>query len=346
MDLHAFLRLHRGAFRIGLQLVVAIVGIEFAIMAVMEWLGIHPDSLWVGAADAVLLGLFSSVLIYFWVVRQFKVARDENKLYNTVVSNLSVGVVVTSPHEGEQRITAVNPAFCHITGYAPEEVLGRHPRLLQGESTDQAVLKETRAALKEGRAVRALLKNQRKDGSPFWNNLHLSPVRNEKDEVVSWIGLVEDVSEQEELRTHSSLLEQAVDQGDEAFCVFDAAGLIEVVNPAYCRLVGVEDSDALIGSSAWKQWDETDEMSAQARDAVRGGLGWRGRHRRQRANGDIYPALSSISPVRDEHGVLRFSVVHRDISEMAEMEMHLLQSQKMEAVGTLAGGIAHDFNNM
>jgi len=346
MGFHGFLKRNRGAVRIGLQLVAAIVGIEFLIMAAMEIAGFNQDSLWTGVIDALLLGWLSSMLIYIWVVRPLKAARDQNNLYHSVVNNLSVGVVVTIPQDGELRITAVNPAFSRITGYAPEEVIGRHPRFMQGADTNQPALQKTRHAIRHGDAVRSLVRNYRKDGSLFWNNLHLSPVRNAKGDVLSWIGLVEDVTEQEALRTRSDLLQCAVEQGDESVCVFDAQGIIEVVNPAYCRAVGAESERDLVGHSVWSFWDDSDAASQEAISSVQLGIAWHGRHRRLRKDGQTYVSLSSISPVQDEHGVLRFSSVHRDISEISEMEEQLLQAQKMEAVGTLAGGIAHDFNNM
>lgn len=346
MDFHALLMRNRGAVQIGLQLVAAIVGIEFMIMAAMEVFDFDSSSLWTGVMDALLLGWLSSTLIYVWVVRPLKAARDQNSLFNSVVNNLSVGVVVTSPQDGELRITAVNPAFTQITGYTADEVIGRHPRFMQGKDSEQPAVQSTRSAIRRGEAVRALLRNYRKDGTPFWNNLHLSPVRNARGEVISWIGLVEDVTEQEALRTRSDLLQRAIEQGDESVCVFDSDGTIEAVNPAYCHVVGMDSEERLVGKSTWVWWDESDPATEEAKAAVQLGLAWHGRHRRKRKDGQIYTSLSSISPVRDEHGVLRFSSVHRDITELNEMEAQLLQAQKMEAVGTLAGGIAHDFNNM
>jgi len=346
MEILRFFVRNRFSLHVGLKLLAAIVGIEFLIMTGIELSGFDHDSLWTGVADALLLGCLSSMLIYVWVVSPLKEARDQNSLFNTVVNNLTVGVVVAAPHEGELRIEAINPAFTKITGYTSEEVIGRHPRFLQGEDKEQASLEKARDALRQGKPVRTLVRNYRKDGSPFWNNLHLSPVLDAKGEVVRWIGLVDDVTKQEELRTRSDLLQRAVEQGDEAISVFDAQGIVEVVNPAFCNAVGALTEDELTGRAMWQWWDDTDKETDKARAAVRKGRAWHGRHRRRRMDGEVYEALTSISPVKDDHGVLRFSSVHRDITEINQMEEQLMHAQKMEAVGTLAGGIAHDFNNI
>jgi len=272
-------------------------------------------------------------------------------LFNGVVNNLSVGVVVTETLQGknndpnDQRIIAINPAFTHITGYSAEEVIGQHPRLLQDGNADEEVLNKTRQAMRENRSVRVLQRNRRKDGTLFWNNLHLSPLLNHKGEAVQWIGLVDDVSEQKALEERTAHLAQAVQQADEAMCMFSPDGRLMAMNPAYCRNVRSTEEE-LVGQSMWRYWDSEGKATAEAMAAIRGHKSWSGKHLRRRSDGSCYDALTSISPVQVKHGDIYFSALHRDISDITEIEGQLMQAQKMEAVGTLAGGIAHDFNNL
>ncbi len=351
MGLLAFYMRRRSALRTGLKLIAAIVSLEMLIMIAIEMSGLQHDSLWVGVGDALLLGILSSVLIYFWVVKPLKAAAQQAQLFNGVVNNLSVGVVVTEalPGKGnepdEQRIIAVNPAFTHITGYAAEEAIGQHPRLLQDENADQEALDKTRRAIRENRSVNVLQRNRRKDGTLFWNNLHLSPLLNHKGETVQWIGLVEDVTEQKTLEERAAHLAQAVQQADEAMCMFSPDGRLLAMNPAYCRNVQCTEEE-LVGQSMWQYWDSEGKATAEAMAAVREHKSWNGKHLRRRSDGSCYDALTSISPVQVKHGDVYFSALHRDISDITEIEAQLMQAQKMEAVGTLAGGIAHDFNNL
>ncbi|MDP3848326.1 MAG: EAL domain-containing protein [Pseudomonas sp.] len=121
-------------------------------------------------------------------------------------------VVITDNEQPDQPIVYVNPAFERITGYAACEVLGRNCRFLQGDNHDQAGLSHIRRALQAQEEGGALLRNYRQDGSPFWNDLKVAPVINDRGKVSHFVGILHDITEgkryQEELEhqaNHDSL---------------------------------------------------------------------------------------------------------------------------------------------
>jgi diguanylate cyclase (GGDEF)-like protein/PAS domain S-box-containing protein len=121
-------------------------------------------------------------------------------------------VIITDAEQPDQPIVYANPAFERITGYAVEEVLGRNCRFLQGENRDQPGLDNIRRALAAKEEGAALLRNYRKDGSEFWNDLRVAPVVNDRGKVSHFVGILHDVTEskryQEELEhqaNHDSL---------------------------------------------------------------------------------------------------------------------------------------------
>lgn len=302
-------------------------------------------SFWVSVADVLLLAAISSVVISYWVIVPLKKAKQQNDVFNTLVENIDVGVVLTDPDAPDHPIVFVNPTFCRITGYAAHEVIGRNLHFLQGEDTDQKAVEKTGAAIRERRSVRVLQKNRRKDGTSFWNDLHLNPIFNGHGHVQFWVGLINDVTASRELERENIRWASALQQSDEAVCVFNQAGLIEYVNKAYCANVRA-NAETFIGSPALSYWDESSAEFIAARESIEQGISWSGRHKRCRSDKTTYDALTSITPIHGDFDSVSFIAVHRDISDMVAMEEQLRQSQKMEAIGMLVGGIAHDFNNV
>nr|MDQ2693884.1 PAS domain-containing protein [Pseudomonadota bacterium] len=87
-----------------------------------------------------------------------------------------------------------NAAFTRITGYQPAEVIGRNCRFLQNQDRDQPPLAEVRAALAAGRECQVVLRNYRRDGTLFWNELTLAPVRDGQGRVSHFVGVQNDIT--------------------------------------------------------------------------------------------------------------------------------------------------------
>ncbi|WP_026280209.1 MULTISPECIES: PAS sensor domain-containing protein [unclassified Thioalkalivibrio] len=107
--------------------------------------------------------------------------------------------IVIAEREGDDNILIyVNRAFEELTGYRSEEILYRDCRFLQGTDTDQEVRQEIRSAIEENRPCRVTLRNYRKDGSLFWNELSLTPVFNDEDRLTYYIGIQKDITDRVE----------------------------------------------------------------------------------------------------------------------------------------------------
>src|SRR5215203_809697 len=120
---------------------------------------------------------------------------DRLRLLERAVTASTNSIVISDPNQPDDPIVYVNPAFERTTGYAAEEVLGRNCRLLQGEDRDQPALGELRSALGEGRQCTVVLRNYRKDGTLFWNELSIYPVRGEEGRMTNFVGVQNDITE-------------------------------------------------------------------------------------------------------------------------------------------------------
>jgi len=102
-------------------------------------------------------------------------------LHARALAAVGVGVTIDDAQAPDLPLVWVNPAFTTITGYAPDEALGRNCRFLQGPDTDPAAVDAIRAALRAGRGCTVTLLNYCKDGAPFWVELTFSAVRDGED---------------------------------------------------------------------------------------------------------------------------------------------------------------------
>ena len=132
------------------------------------------------------------------------------KLLQRVIEASNDGIVVAE-QEGEDNILIyANAAFERLTGYAVDDILYRDCRFLQGDDREQPALAAIRQALKDGRPCREIIRNYRRDGSLFWNELSLTPVFNEAEQLTYFIGIQRDVTAEVEARQRVEALEAEV----------------------------------------------------------------------------------------------------------------------------------------
>ena len=117
------------------------------------------------------------------------------KLRDQALNASSVGVVIADARLPDMPLIYVNPAFERITGYSTSEVLGYNCRFLQGNKTSQPAVAQLRAAIKAGEHCTVTLLNYRKDGSPFWNELTISPIYDDDNNLTHFVGIQADISD-------------------------------------------------------------------------------------------------------------------------------------------------------
>ena len=116
-------------------------------------------------------------------------------LRNRAIESTRDGIVIADASQDDLPLVYVNRGFEEITGYSMQDVRGRNCRFMQGDETDQPGLDELREAIRDRRSCSVTLKNFRKNGELFYNDLQVSPVTDDTGRVVNFVAVQHDVTE-------------------------------------------------------------------------------------------------------------------------------------------------------
>jgi PAS domain S-box-containing protein len=259
-------------------------------------------------------------------------------------------------------VTSWNAGARRIKGYTAARIIGQHFSLFYTEEDRQAGLpaRALEIAAREGRFEHEGWR-VRRDGSRFWANVVIDPVRTRTGRILGFAKVTRDLTErrktEEALRASQEqfrLLVQGV--SDYAIYMLDPTGHVTNWNLGAERIKGYQPAE-IVGRHFSCFYTEEDRASGQparglAAAAQNGAFeieGWR-----IRKDGTRFRAHVVIDSIRDRAGtLLGFAKITRDVTERYEAQRTLdqtrealVQSQKMDAIGQLTGGVAHDFNNL
>lgn len=202
------------------------------------------ERVWTDAEVSILVASASS--IGEAVAKKDSIERMRLLESAVVNSNDAVVIAAPDPSEGIPKIIYVNDAFTRMTGYTREDVLGRYPDFLEGPETDVSKNLEILEAIRKEQPVSMELVNYRKDGSRFWVELNIFPVRDHRGEVTHWVSIQRDTTErrlaEERLRWGELLMRSMTESIPFGFYVLErATGRVLYLNHRFCELLGVED---------------------------------------------------------------------------------------------------------
>ena len=174
-----------------------------------------------------------------------------------------------------------------------------------------------------------------------------TPITN-ADGSVSKLEILHDITDRVRAEQERARLAVAIEQAAEGVVMTDRDGFILYVNPAFEQITGYSTTES-IGkkTSILKSGKHDPSFYTQMWETISSGKVWKDVFINKRKSGELYHVDTTISPVRGDGGLVTHYVgISRDITADLEIEKRAMQSQKLQAIGTLSGGIAHDFNNI
>ena len=124
-------------------------------------------------------------------------SQERLQMMERAIESCSNGIAIADATVADYPIIYVNPSFERITGYRRDELIGKNCQFLQGSDTDTASAQQLRIAIEEGKESQVILRNFRKDGTPFWHELSLAPVYNSRRHLTHFIGVHTDITDRQ-----------------------------------------------------------------------------------------------------------------------------------------------------
>ncbi len=174
---------------------------------------------------------------------------EELQIKDQAIGSVNDGVIIVDANTPDYPIIYLNDAFVKITGYSREEVIGRNCRFLQGSDRDQPELEIIRAALREKTGCRCVLRNYRKDGTLFYNQLAISPIHSTAGKLMYFVGTAQDITlrknAEDNLAASEVKYRRVVDSVQEVIFQTDVRGNWTFINPAWHALTGYRVEESL-----------------------------------------------------------------------------------------------------
>ena len=277
---------------------------------------------------------------------------EDLRLSHQALDAISQGVLISGV---DRRITYVNDAFERITGYAKAELLGQSCAILQGAGTDQETVTLLRAALNAGLAFHGEILNYRKDGTPFWNELSITPIRNSVGCLTHFVGVQNDITERkvevEQLRDGAARIHAILNTAVDGIITIDEHGIVETLNPATERLFGYTVAE-VVGRNITMLMPEPhrsqhdDYLKRYCTSGVARVIGIGREAIGRRKDGSTFPVELAVSAM--QIGSERyFTGIVRDITARKQIELQLLiakndAQQANAAKSTFLAAMSHE----
>jgi len=270
--------------------------------------------------------------------------RKSREFLNNIINAIDDPIFVKDENH---KWVLLNDAACRLMGYSREELLGKRDyEIFPKEQAD--VFREKDMAVIEPGEINI------NEEEITWQK-RIRTISTKKSVFTDSVtgkkfiaGTIRDITDRKKAEEERHRLATAIEHAAESVIITDKEATIQYVNPAYKKITGYRRNE-IIGKkfNILQKGKHNESFYEDMWETIKNGFVWSGHFINTKKDGTPYEVEISISPIRDSNkNIISYVAVKRDITKEMKLQKEMRQSQKMEALGTLAGGIAHDFNNM
>ena len=266
--------------------------------------------------------------------------RESEEQFRNLFEQSNDAIIV---HTTDGQILDVNQRCVEMLGCEREGLL-KTPMVRLYPESELPVFERAVAAINDDESTRFETRLVKTNGFPVDVEISsrvVDPTRGIIQAVVR--DVTERIRHERELRKLSA----AVDQSANLICISDSDGIVEYVNPEFCRVTGYSSSEA-VGqrTNLLKSGHHDDALYSQLWQDISSGKTWSGRIRNRRKDGGLFWARLTITPIFNAaNEIINYLAITEDITKEITVQQQLAESDKLSAIGTLAAGVAHEFKN-
>ena len=252
---------------------------------------------------------------------------DFNQINSIILNSSFISIIITNAElEGKDnpKIVYVNKGFELMSGYKSEEIIGKTPRILQGFQTNKIEFKDYKEKLKTEKSYTNKTMNYKKDGTPYFVELQIEKIFNEKGEVENYIAIQKDITDNIIQFNKNSIFYETFEQSPDYISILDENEKYIYVNKSFEKVNGFPSIE-IIGKTPQVIREESTKQTLckEIRQKLQNGESVKSIFKNKNKKGEVYYDEETITPIIFNNKIIKYLVIGKNIEDFLDKEKEL-----------------------